>query len=151
MISGISELVISVNYANARHQKPDKSNRAKNPERKNNGQRPIVIVAHHLSLFEALPDHCVFSPAKGVTFADQKVLRDLRYNLAPHLPPPLARSLRIQSRQWIEVDSRQECERTLVIQRQVRCKDGGQPGNRQQPKDYRQEQTGVMQPLQIEQ
>src|ERR1035441_10648501 len=127
MISGISELVISVNHANARHLKPDKSNRAKNPERQNDGQWSIVIVAHHLSPFEALPDHCVFSPAKGVTFADQKVLRDLRYNLAPHLPPPLARSLRIHSRQWIEMDSRQNCERTLIIQGQVRCKDGGQP------------------------
>src|ERR1017187_556277 len=151
MIGGVSELVISVNYANARYQQPDKSNRAKNPKRENDGQRSIVIVTHHLSPFEALTGHCLFSPAKGVTFADQKVLRDLRYHVAPHLPPPLARSLRIQSRQRIEVDSRQECQGTLVIQRQVRGKDGGQPGNRQQPKDYRQEQTGVMQSLQIEQ
>src|ERR1039458_4366818 len=125
MIGGVSKLVISVNYANARHQEPDKSNRAKNAERENDGQRPIVIVTHHLSAFEAPSNHLLFSTAKGVTFADQKVLRDLRYNLAPHLPPPLARSLRIQSRQGIEVDSRQECQGTLVIQRQVRCKDGG--------------------------
>src|ERR1039458_124902 len=140
MIGGVSKLVISVNYANARHQKPDKSNRAKNPERENDGQRSIVIVTHHLSAFKAPSNHLLFRPAKGVTFANQKVLRDLRYHLAPHLPPPLARSLRIHSRQWIEVDYRQECQGTLIIQRQVCCKEGGQPGNRQQPKDYRQEQ-----------
>src|ERR1017187_3544793 len=151
MIGGVSELVISVNYANARHQKPDKSNRAKNSERQNDGQWSIVIVAHQFSPFKAPSHHLLFSPAKGVTFADQKVLRDLRYNLAPHLPPPLARSLRIQSRQWIEVDSRQECQGTLVIQRQPRRKDNCQSGNHQQPKDYRQQQTGVMQLLQIEQ
>src|ERR1035438_1418078 len=134
MIGGVSELVISVNYANTRYQQPDKSNCAKNPERENYGQRPIVIVAHHLSALEAPSNHLLFSTAKGVTFADKKLLRHLRYHLAPHLPPPLARILRIQSRQWIEVNSRQECQRTLIIQRQVRGKDGGQPGNRQQPR-----------------
>src|ERR1035437_202454 len=48
MIGRITELVILINHPNAGDQQPDKSDRAKNPERHNDGQGPIVIVANQL-------------------------------------------------------------------------------------------------------
>src|ERR1017187_5078689 len=119
--------VIPMKHPQTRYQKPDEAKRAKNPERYDDGQRAIVIVANHFCPFQRVSQLLLFRGTKAVSFAYEKVMGDFGQGVPPYLQPPPGRGFRIEAHHGIDLDKRHNRERTLNRKRQLSRKKGHEP------------------------